>query len=157
MLFLRFFSQRVVANTPAQTKPTSNVANTVQRRSEPLPSQAASSSTSAIVDNYINTLTHLTGGNTAVSITPAKPKEKAVIDLTDEDEAPGQTAGSQAGTQMPVNQVQRRSLPAQNNANSQVQYGRAGPSPARIPPNNQMANNKNRQMSSMQGRIADLQ
>lgn len=147
----------MAANAPAQPKSTSNVATTVQRRSEPLTPQAPNSSTSAIVDNYINTLTHLTGGNTAVSITAAKPKEKAVIDLTDEDEAPGQTAGSQAGAQTPVNQVQRRSLPAQNNANSQVQYGRAAPSLARIPPANQMANNKNRQMSSMQGKIIHLQ
>ncbi|XP_065366736.1 activating transcription factor 7-interacting protein 1 [Calliphora vicina] len=143
-------SQRVVANAAAQPKSSTNVTTAVQRRSEPIPPSAAASSSSSIVDNYINTLTHLTGGNTAVSITPAKPKEKAVIDLTDEDETPGQTPSVQPATQVPVTQVPRRSLPGQNTANSQLQYGRAAPPLARIPPGNQMANNKNRQLSSLQ-------
>ncbi|XP_037810822.1 activating transcription factor 7-interacting protein 1 [Lucilia sericata] len=143
-------SQRVAVSAVAQPKPQSNVAATVQRRSEPLAPVATASSSSSIVDNYINTLTHLTGGNTAVSITPAKPKEKAVIDLTDEDETPGQVSSVQPATQVPVTQVQRRSLPGQNTSNTQLQYGRAAPTMARIPPANQMANNKNRQMSSLQ-------
>ncbi|XP_023291895.2 activating transcription factor 7-interacting protein 1 [Lucilia cuprina] len=144
-------SQRVAVSAATQSKPQSNVAAAVQRRSEPLTSVAAASSSSSIVDNYINTLTHLTGGNTAVSITPAKPKEKAVIDLTDEDETPGQVSSVQSATQVPGTQVQRRSLPGQNTVSTtQLQYGRAAPNMARIPPANQMANNKNRQMSSLQ-------
>lgn len=143
------YSQRVTPTT-AQPKPPTSVAAALQRRSEPLPPAATATSSSSIVDNYINTLTHLTGGNTAVSITPAKPKEKAVIDLTDEDETPGQTPA----TQIPNTQVQRRSLPAQNSTNSQLQYGRAAPPLARIPPNaNQMVNNNKRQMSTIQGNI----
>lgn len=102
----------------------------------------------------MSTLSQLTGGNTAVSITPAKPKEKAVIDLTDEDETPPAppTIGSQQTNNVSVNQGQRRSLPAQgSNTNSNLpQYGRTPPL-TRIPPGSQMANsNKSRQMA-MQG------
>lgn len=146
------FSPRAVNNITTQSKSSSSVATPVQRRSEPLPAQAANNSaTTSIVDNYLNSLTHLTGSNTAVSITPAKPKEKAVIDLTDEDETPIQSTGIQAVTQIPgAQQLQRRSLPGPNNSSSQLQHGRAPPTLARVPPASQMANNKNRQMSSIQ-------
>lgn len=95
-------------------------------------------------------MTHLGGGNTAVSITPAKPKEKAVIDLTDEDEAPSQTPNAQSSTQNSALHAQRRSLPVQSNPNSQLQYGRSAPPLARIAP---ASNSKNRQISTIQCRL----
>ena len=145
--FLIFYiSQRVAPIAAAQPKASVNTPVVAQRSS-------STGSSSSIVDNYINTLTHLSGSSTAVSITPAKPKEKAVIDLTDEDEAPQQTSSSQSTAQNTVPHTQRRNLPVQNNTNSQLQYGRSAPPLARIPP---APNNKNRQMSAIQGRSLTL-
>ncbi|XP_013111265.2 myb-like protein X [Stomoxys calcitrans] len=137
-------NQRVAPQQKLPTAPTAP-----QRRPDATTPTGSGGSTAAL-DNYMSTLSQLTGGNTAVSITPAKPKEKAVIDLTDEDETP---SAPQQTNNAPAVQAQRRSLPVQSsNMNStQQQYGRTAPPLTRIPPNSQMANtNKSRQMA-MQG------
>ncbi|XP_061388630.1 activating transcription factor 7-interacting protein 1 [Musca vetustissima] len=125
-------NQRVVQQPQ---KVPNNSSSSIQRRPDPSPSAVTNNATS--LDNYMNTLTQLTGGNTAVSITPAKPKEKAVIDLTDEDEIPSAPQQQMISPQQ-TNPAQRRSLPAQtNNTNvsQQQQYGgRTAPPLARIPP-----------------------
>lgn len=143
---LSFFSQRVV-----QQQKMPNNTTAVPRRPDPTPSAGTNNSSS--LDNYMNTLTQLTGGNTAVSITPAKPKEKAVIDLTDEDEIPPPAPhpiSPQQTNSASIAQAQRRSLPAQSsNANVSQQYGRTAPPLARIPPSQVANSNKNR----MQGKL----
>ncbi|XP_073844409.1 fibronectin-III type domain-containing protein windei [Musca autumnalis] len=132
--------QRVV-----QQQKMPNNSPTVPRRIEPSPSTGSNNTTP--LDNYMNTLTQLTGGNTAVSITPAKPKEKAVIDLTDEDELP--PASHQISPQQTNSaQAQRRSIPAQNSNtntnNMSQQYGRPAQPLTRIPPSQVANSNKNR-------------
>uniref|UniRef100_T1PE93 Fibronectin type-III domain-containing protein n=1 Tax=Musca domestica TaxID=7370 RepID=T1PE93_MUSDO len=134
-------NQRVV-----QQQKMPNNTTAVPRRPDPTPSAGTNNSSS--LDNYMNTLTQLTGGNTAVSITPAKPKEKAVIDLTDEDEIPPPAPlpiSPQQTNSASIAQAQRRSLPAQSsNANVSQQYGRTAPPLARIPPSQVANSNKNR-------------
>uniref|UniRef100_A0A1A9WYI4 Fibronectin type-III domain-containing protein n=1 Tax=Glossina brevipalpis TaxID=37001 RepID=A0A1A9WYI4_9MUSC len=141
-------------NVSTQLKP--SAADIMQRRSDIIvpasnSNNATTSSTPLVVmENYLSSINHLSGTNTSVSITPAKPKEKAVIDLTDEDEAPPPLAASvSTGPAVISNASQRRSLPPQSNFNTPMPYSRPAPPLARVTPTNQIAGNKLRPLTPM--------
>uniref|UniRef100_A0A1B0BHK3 Fibronectin type-III domain-containing protein n=1 Tax=Glossina palpalis gambiensis TaxID=67801 RepID=A0A1B0BHK3_9MUSC len=141
-------------NVNTQSKPLG--ADIMQRRSDIMvaPNNNSNATTSAtplvVMENYLSSINHLSGTNTSVSITPAKPKEKAVIDLTDEDEAPtAPPASVPTGSAVISTTSQRRSLPSQSNFNTPMPYSRPAPPLARVTPSNQIAANKLRAIAPM--------
>uniref|UniRef100_A0A1B0FJS7 Fibronectin type-III domain-containing protein n=1 Tax=Glossina morsitans morsitans TaxID=37546 RepID=A0A1B0FJS7_GLOMM len=141
-------------NVNTQSKPLGT--DIMQRRSDIMVAannnnNATTSATPLVVmENYLSSINHLSGTNTSVSITPAKPKEKAVIDLTDEDEAPSAPPASvSTGSAVISTTSQRRSLPSQSNFNTPMPYSRPAPPLARVTPSNQIAANKLRAIAPM--------
>lgn len=92
------------------------------------PVEATAASPNASVDHYMNQLNQASPAVGSVTIAAAKPKEKAVIDLTDEDEV-----ASAAATTTPM----QRSV----NTNTQIlnNNARAVPPLTRMPHNTQVA------------------
>ncbi|XP_039953322.1 activating transcription factor 7-interacting protein 1 [Bactrocera tryoni] len=92
------------------------------------PVEATAASPNASVDHYMNQLNQASPAVGSVTIAAAKPKEKAVIDLTDEDEV-----ASAAATTTPV----QRGV----NTNTQIlnNNARAVPPLTRMPHNSQVA------------------